>query len=453
MRLKTRIHLFSTLLMLLILIITSTAIYFTFKNLAYKTEYNQLNVNAEELTETLSQATEQVDPVQVLRAYLPPHSGIRIIDGTGAVRIAVQNVTGLESYHSEKPKHGSYSIGTFENTPVLSLREPVIWTNGEVLELEMVQLLVDVKHNLQTLVFILSGVLLVAMVLITVSSIALVRVITQPVEKLIHTMARIQKDGKYEQIQVSSDGKDEMSQMGRTFNDMMMQLERNFNQQEEFVSNASHELKTPLTVIESYARLLKRQGFDNREIAEEAVQAILGESNRMKEMIEQLLHLARSHEQFVVSITNTNVYEQVERTLQPLRQAYGRDYTIEGTDSLDIETDPEVLRQLLFILLDNARKYSDKEIKTVLTETETTVVISVIDYGNGIPEDSLPELFNRFYRVEEDRNRKTGGTGLGLAIAKELAMGIGAELSVESIVGMGTTFRLVLPKKQLLTEF
>ena len=113
----------------------------------------------------------------------------------------------------------------------------------------------------------------------------------------------------------------------------------------------------------------------------------------------------------------------------------------------------EKLRQLLYILLDNARKYSDREVKTVINENEEGFTISVIDYGNGIPEDALPHIFDRFYRVDEDRNRKTGGTGLGLAIAKELADGLGAELEVESIIGMGTTFRIFIPKERVLTEF
>lgn len=116
-------------------------------------------------------------------------------------------------------------------------------------------------------------------------------------------------------------------------------------------------------------------------------------------------------------------------------------------------TDAEKLRQLLFILLDNARKYSGREIKTTISENETKISIAVTDYGNGIPEEALPRIFDRFYRVHEDRNRKTGGTGLGLSIAKELADGLGAELKLESSVGVGTTFWIIMPKKQFLTDF
>ena len=136
-----------------------------------------------------------------------------------------------------------------------------------------------------------------------------------------------------------------------------------------------------------------------------------------------------------------------------MRQAYARDFILEGKGPAIAVTDVEKLRQLIYILLDNARKYSDREVKTVINENEVGITISVIDYGNGIPADALPRIFDRFYRVDEDRNRKTGGTGLGLAIAKELADGLGAELEVESIIGMGTTFRIFIPKERILTDF
>ena len=98
-------------------------------------------------------------------------------------------------------------------------------------------------------------------------------------------------------------------------------------------------------------------------------------------------------------------------------------------------------------MLDNARKYSEREIKTTISNTETAISIAITDYGNGIPEEALPHIFDRFYRVHEDRNRKTGGTGLGLAIAKELADGLGAKLTIQSIIGMGTTITIFLPKQ------
>ena len=143
-------------------------------------------------------------------------------------------------------------------------------------------------------------------------------------------MSQSRQTGNYEKIDVPAEGKDEMAQMGHEFNDMMGQLESNFKKQEQFVSNASHELKTPLTVIESYARLLSRRGFDDRSVAEEAVAAILGESIRMKDMIAQMLELARNQEQAAFNLVETDIHGLIEKTLRPMRQAYARDFILEG---------------------------------------------------------------------------------------------------------------------------
>ncbi len=453
MKLKTKIHLFSTLLMLVILTLTNTGIYFVYEKMAFDTEYHQLKTQSEDLIASLSQMTKQNDPATVLRAYIPPNGAVRILDSTGKVKVESQSAEGIGRYNPKIASKERYSIGEFDNTPVLTMREPVIWTDGKVVELQMIQLMSDVKHNLSLLKLILLGVTLIAMIPITVSSAALGRIVIQPIDNLIKTMSQSRQTGTYEKIDVSAEGKDEMAQMGHEFNDMMGQLESNFKKQEQFVSNASHELKTPLTVIESYARLLSRRGFDDRSVAEEAVEAILGESIRMKDMIAQMLQLARNQEQAAYNFAKCDIHTLVKKTLQPMRQAYTRDFILEGNGPAVAVTDAEKLRQLLFILLDNARKYSEQEIKTTISENETMISIAVTDYGNGIPEEALPQLFDRFYRVHEDRNRKTGGTGLGLAIAKELADGLGAELKIESIVGMGTTFRIIIPKEQILTDF
>ena len=149
----------------------------------------------------------------------------------------------------------------------------------------------------------------------------------------------------------------------------------------------------------------------------------------------------------------TEIHSLVEKAIQPMRQAYSRNFSLEGNAPVMARTDENRLKQLLFILLDNARKYSDGEVKTIINENEERVEISVMDYGNGIPEQHLPHIFDRFYRIDEDRSRKTGGTGLGLAIAKEIAEGLGAELKIESITGMGTTIRIIDSEKIISHRF
>lgn len=453
MKLKTKIHLFSTFLTLVILTLMNIGIYFIFEKMAYDTEYKQLNSDADELITALSKMEKEDDAATILRAFIPVKGAISVKNNDGEMQLFVQTLDGVNNYVPEFEAGERYSIGTFKGTPVLTISKPVIWVDGKVNEVQTLKLLDDVDNNLEFLRLILLGVTLTGMLLMTISSITLGKIITNPIEKLINTMSQSRLSGKYEKIVVPPNGKDEMTQMGIAFNEMMEQLEQNYNKQEQFVSDASHELKTPLTVIESYAKLLSRHGFNNTEIANESVQAIINETSRMKEMISQMLLLAKSNEQSVRNFETVDVFELVETTLHSMRTAYNRKFLLKGEGPIYANTDLEQLRQLLFIILDNARKYSEKEIKTIITENEEGTIISIMDYGNGIPKKDLERIYDRFYRVDEDRNRKTGGTGLGMAIAKDIATRISAELTIESVVGFGTTIHIFIPKSQILIEF
>jgi len=446
MKIRTKIHLFSSLLMLVILGLTNIGIYFLFNKLAFETAYDQLQSRGEELTSAFSQSTAQIDPATILRAYLPTEGSARLMSPAGEQLSSVRTTEELKGYKPSLDPSNPYTIDKVNGVSVMTLAAPVILADGTVANVFMSQQLIDVDQNMDRLRLILFTVTILAMIPIIGSAITLSRLVTAPIIQLIQTMQKSRTSGTYERIDIPQEGKDELSEMGKTFNQMMDQLGTNYKKQEQFVSNASHELKTPLTVIESYARLLSRRGFDDKDIADEAVRAILNESARMRELIEQMLQLAKNQENITFDFQQVELKELVSEVIQPMRQAFGRDISLEGPYPLVVTTDESKLIQLLYIILDNARKYSDREIKVLLTENETNLTISITDFGRGIPQESLPHLFDRFYRVDEDRNRKTGGAGLGLSIADLIAEGIGAEITVESIVGLGTTFHIFLPK-------
>lgn len=224
-------------------------------------------------------------------------------------------------------------------------------------------------------------------------------------------------------------------------------MSKDYQKQQDFVSNASHELKTPITVIESYAKLLLRRGFDNREVAQESLQAIVNESARMHEMVPQLLELAKNSEHLDVDITRIELAPFLNKVAIQMRQAYHRTFVVDTHIPKFIDSDEKILKQLLFILLDNARKYSEDEVRILAKETTDHVYITIQDFGAGIPAEHIPHLFERFYRVAEDRNRKTGGSGLGLAIAYELAERLGITIDVKSTLGEGSSFTLCIPKE------
>ncbi|WP_432353913.1 sensor histidine kinase [Sporosarcina sp. A2] len=446
MKLKNKIHSLSTLMMLILLILSNLGIYFTFDRTQHKTEYSQLLGSAKELTVALSKMTDEEEAEIILRAYVPPNGALRVVDEEGKDILAVQSMEGFDKKFPIPNKDEQYTIVPFNGYEALSIAIPTIWPTGEVVQLEMTQVLTDLKANLKLLRMVMIGITLFAMIPIIISSITLGRIVTQPIEKLIQAMTASRRSGTFQQIAVPDNGKDELAQLGQTFNDLMIQLEQNYRKQEKFVSDASHELKTPLTVIDSYARLLERRGMDKPEITEEALTAIRNETKRMKEMIEQMLDLARNNEPASYVFEETDIRALVDEASRMITSAYGREIHISGPDQMVISTDETHLKQLCIILLDNARKYSQREIDIRIDEQQDFVRIRIRDYGKGIPAKDIPFLFDRFYRVDEDRNRKTGGTGLGLAIANEIAIGLGTKLDIESEEGKGTEVIIWLPK-------
>ncbi|QBP41649.1 sensor histidine kinase [Paenisporosarcina antarctica] len=449
MKLKTKIHLYSTLLMLLILVITNVGIYYIYSQNTYETELQQLRTESESLVHAISQMTESTNPATVLRAYSPANGGVRIVNTLGEIEVAVNTTDQVVAVKVESVTEEIHEVKTINGTKMLTLSVPIIDGSGAITQLQIIQVLTDVERNLTELKLILISITLVGTIPILISSIVLGKIVTQPIQKLIGTMKRIQNSGNYERIKTKDDRKDELAHLEYTFNDTMKLLERNYKKQEQFVSDASHELKTPLTVIESYASLVNRRGISDPKIIQEATQAILEESVRMRDMIEQMLQLARYDEEMVISRQTIELLPVINQTLRSMKQAYHRKFNLiidPDFETITYKTDEQKLKQLLFIFLDNARKYSEDEIDMHMTETTNLIKIAITDRGIGIPKDAIPHVFDRFYRVDEARNRKTGGTGLGLSLAKEIAKGLQIKLVIESDIDAGTTVTLELPK-------
>ncbi|MGX9133015.1 sensor histidine kinase [Rummeliibacillus sp. JY-2-4R] len=445
MKLKTKIHIFSTLLMLIILVLTTIGIYFMYKKMAYDTEYQQLLDESKELVTSINQTSSFNDPATILRAYIPVNGAIRIVDHTGKLIVNVQSIEGIENYNPELLLN-SYRVEDYQSKAILSFNVPVIWKDGSIVYVQMMKSMKNVTNTLSLLRLVLIGMITLAAILVLLSSMTLAEIVLRPIQSLTSTMKRISRSGTFERIDMSRKGKDELGEMSQTFNHMMAQLEQDYRKQEQFVSNASHELKTPLTVIESYARLLKRQGFKNKDVAEESVEAILSESVRMSEMIQQMLELAKSKERTSLQMEKVDVYHLLNQTLQQMHQAYNRNFYLHGEGPLFITTHEQKIKQLFLIFLENARRYSEEDIHVFLTANP--LVIKIQDNGEGIAKEHIPHLFERFYRVSQDRNRKTGGTGLGLAIASEIATQLHIDLSVESTVGEGTTMILTFNEQK-----
>jgi signal transduction histidine kinase len=329
---------------------------------------------------------------------------------------------------------------------VLVVRVPI--NNGNQIKgsLEIGERLI----GLETRKEILRGILVFCTILAALLSLLggrwLANMIMRPISNMIKTMEEIEKSGIPKTIAIQNKTKDELQTMGRTFNRMINRLQENLEKQKQFVSDASHELKTPLTVIKSYANLLRRQGFQNKEIAEEAIQAIHLEATRIQKMTETFLELATLEKESVLEIHEVNLVSLCQSILKQLKDVYKREIKLHYNEyPIVINADELKIKQIFIILLDNAMKYSNDKIEVFLEKNEQYAIIRIKDYGIGIPQEELETIFERFYRVDKARSRETGGSGLGLPIAKSILKLHKGEIKIKSNEGFGTEVELFLP--------
>ena len=231
-----------------------------------------------------------------------------------------------------------------------------------------------------------------------------------------------------------------------------------------FVSDVSHELRTPLTTIQSAVDLIERARKRLDPLEHRALELADGELKRIRAMVEELLTLAQmDSRQYSLEVAPTDLDEVIRSALASIEakaNRFGIEIHYDGSDAgssgvLDDRRrcvcDAQKIYQVLLNLLDNAIKYSDPGARVdvrVLDDVDS-VTVRVSDTGVGIPEEDLPNLFDRFYRVDKDRSRTTGGSGLGLAISKQIVELHGGQLSVKSEVDTGSTFYVRLPKAPL----
>ena len=244
---------------------------------------------------------------------------------------------------------------------------------------------------------------------------------------------------------------DELKSVAAAINGLLDRINHAYQMQARFVSDASHELRTPIAAIQGYANLLDRWGKNDPEALEESIAAIKEEAANMQALVEQLLFLARGDNNTILLQPETfsalELLEEVASETRMIDQAH-RFVVREGSgDTALIHADRSLIKQALRIMVDNAVKYTpaDGRVTVSAWKSEGGVRIAVQDTGPGIPQADLGRIFERFYRVDKARSRATGGTGLGLAIAKHIVEAHGGAIEVASEVGRGSTFTVILP--------
>ncbi|MFJ2767053.1 sensor histidine kinase [Streptomyces sp. NPDC087300] len=256
----------------------------------------------------------------------------------------------------------------------------------------------------------------------------------RPVEAIRRELAAVTADRLSRRVPAPG-GKDEITRLARTVNDTLERLERSVTLQRQFVADASHELRNPIAAVRAELELaLLRQ--DPEETVASLRQA-LASTVRLERIAADLLLLARLDTQQAPKAQQTSATPLVDLSLLTAEEIARRrsarvTLRLEADDSVSVRGDSGQLERLLANLLDNAQRFADSEVRvTARTDPASgTAVLEVADDGPGIPPEAAEKVFDRFARLEEDRNRDRGGTGLGLAIAREIAQAHGGSLRV-----------------------
>nr|WP_245341906.1 HAMP domain-containing histidine kinase [Enterococcus rivorum] len=306
----------------------------------------------------------------------------------------------------------------------------------------------DIQNKLLLTLIILE---IVSLIVSSILGFLLSSYYLRPIKVLRDTMVTIRKDPQSDVHVPEIHSKDELADLAEIFNEMLDRMRRYIEQQEQFVEDVSHELRTPVAIIEGHLNLLNRWGKDDPEVLDESLQASLQEIIRMKSLVQEMLDLSRM-EQVDIQYLNhrTNAKQVVYQVFNNFKILYPN-FTITLDDDLSQELTLGIYRnhfeQLLIIILDNAVKYSTerKEVHISISRTLNEFEIAIQDFGEGIREEELNRVFDRFYRVDKARARNKGGNGLGLSIAKKLVENYKGRIDAESVVHQGTIFRIYLP--------
>ena len=384
---------------------------------------------AGEKTGTLFRS-EEVDAIMQRgqSAYFGVHDGdTGALVNTHSLLFSLKLNGAWSSYCSARLVSGDEVIG------VLMLISPVT---------DMMTGLRDLRR--QMLIIFLLAALAAAVVGVVFSGI-----LARPLSGMIRAIQKMAK-GDFS-ARASEKGSGEIRRLAETFNSMSEKIETLDITRNQFVANASHELKTPLASMKVLVESLIYQPDMDRGLRTEFLQDINREIDRLSAIVSDLLTLVRMDAGSVKlsreKLTLQDLVEENRHRLDPMARKRRQELVINIKDPCELNADKGKMNQVIYNLMENAIKYTQEGGRIVVTLDRTTrnAILSVKDNGPGIPQDAIPHIFDRFFRVDKARSRETGGTGLGLSIVRQMVLLHGGTIRVESQEGQGSNFIVELP--------
>jgi heavy metal sensor kinase len=305
-------------------------------------------------------------------------------------------------------------------------------------------------QEMEEFVSVLLLALPLALVLAGFSGYALARKALAPIDAMAHTAERISAERLNERLPIENP-EDELGHLARGFNATLARLQAAFAQLGRFTADASHELRTPLTAIRSVGEVALQTPKSATEYRD-VIGSMLEETDRLTRLVDSLLTPSRA-DVGQVQVQRTDIAllglaQEASSLVEVLAEEKRQRISVEGDQALIVSGDRLILRQALVNLIDNAIKYSAAEAEILVrvrAGKNSEALVEVVDQGPGIPQEHQSRIFDRFYRVDRARSREWGGAGLGLAIARWAVEVHGGQISLESVEGQGSAFRVTLP--------
>ncbi len=459
MPIRWRLTLWFALILLGILVLSGAVLHVLLERYLYNRVDDDLRVYSAQVHGTLN-PEEIPDPLdyEVIHSKLPainefasPGIYIQLVDRNGNVVVKSDNLGEQELPVDlsliEQGFAGDVAVQTVSAGDSARVRIIVspLYLGDEVLLLEVAQSLNRIDTTMSQVRWALLASILVALALAVISGGAIVRNALSPVSQLVRTARSIEGSPDLSGRVGYKGPPDEIGELATTFDHMIEHLDRVFQSQRDFVADASHELRGPLTVIRGNLDLLSRNL--SAEERRESVKAIQRETARMVKIVDDLLLLAEVQSAQPAHQQRVALGELVHEELSRAKTLAGkRKLVVDSQEDLVMTGDAQGLKQLLANLVDNAIKYTSEQgtITLSLFKDGEWARLEVADNGTGIAPEHLPHVFDRFYRVDKARSRASAGTGLGLAIVKGIAEQHGGKISAASELGKGSTFNVWL---------
>ena len=402
-------------------------------------------------TSTITEILNQLESLKVTRLIVTDQSGLALYDSSGS---AVGSYVLLpEILHALDVSAGSpmgndaFSWRYYDGIMDSRAATPIVYYGTIIGCVYMTEFDTSQGALIQSLQKNVLQVTLILEIIVTLFSLAFSIGFSKRLKRIMASMRIIQQGDYTHKVQMG--GSDELTALGNEFNDLTERLQTSEQKRSRFVSDASHELKTPLASIKLLTDSILQNDMD-LETVREFVGDIGNEADRLNRMTAKLLSLTKVDGQTVQEseiIYMAPTVRRVHRMLRPMARQANVTIQLDLAEDCPVLILEDDLYQIVFNLMENGIKYnlSGGYLYVTLGHQEDNAVLTVRDTGMGIPEDAIGHIFERFYRVDKARSRQTGGSGLGLAIVRAIAQRNRGEIQVESIPEQGTTFTVTFP--------